>query len=117
MLPRSDRSEAPVIVNVSIALGPLAVTTDPERLELTFILLAYPSSKDVLNMLTTQYAKALPRYGSTQSTRLQRHRPQCHRGTQTVEQGADVAVTMATIGPDGPPVPSPAGYPAQAAHS
>jgi len=31
-------------------------------LESAFILLAYPSSKAVLNMLTTQYAKALPRY-------------------------------------------------------
>jgi NAD(P)-dependent dehydrogenase (short-subunit alcohol dehydrogenase family) len=86
-----------------IGLGSLTVTTDPERLESSFVLLAYPSSKTALNMVTTQYAKGLPRFrvnavdpGYT-STVLN-----AHRGTKTVEQGSQVIVQMATIGPDGP---------------
>lgn len=51
-------SPAPTIVTVSSGRGPLAAATDPGRLESTFTLLAYPSSKTALNMVTTQYAKA-----------------------------------------------------------
>ena len=54
-------------------------------------------------MITTQYAKAFPRLrinavdpGYT-ATDLNGH-----RGTKTVEQGAEIIVRMATIGPDGP---------------
>jgi NAD(P)-dependent dehydrogenase (short-subunit alcohol dehydrogenase family) len=103
MLPLLDRSAAPVIVNVSSGMGSLAVTTDPERFESTLHGLAYPSSKSALNMLTTQYAKACPRLrinavdpGYT-ATDLNNH-----RGTKTVEQGAEAIVRMALIGPDGP---------------
>ena len=103
MLPLLDESEAPVIVNVSSGLGSLAVTTDAGRFESSFTTLAYPSSKAAVNMLTSQYAKALPRYrvnavdpGYT-ATDLNDH-----RGTKTVEQGAGIIVAMATIGPDEP---------------
>ena len=103
MLPLLDRSEAPVIVNVSSGLGSLGLMTDPERFESSFIFPAYCSSKAAFNMLTSQYAKALPRYrinvvdpGYT-ATDLN-----AHRGTKTVEQGAEIIVTMAMIGPDGP---------------
>jgi NAD(P)-dependent dehydrogenase (short-subunit alcohol dehydrogenase family) len=65
--------------------------------------LAYPSSKSALNMLTSQYAKAFPGMrinmvdlGYT-ATDLNGH-----RGTKTVEQGAEAIVAMALIGPDGP---------------
>jgi len=54
-------------------------------------------------MLTTQYAKAFPRMrinsvapGFTGTDFNQ------DRGTQTVHQGTDAIVQMATIGPDGP---------------
>ena len=76
MLPMLDAAPAPTIVNVSSGLGSLAVTTNPDRLESSFVLLAYPSSKTALNMVTTQYAKALPRFRQRGRSWLQRHRPQ-----------------------------------------
>jgi NAD(P)-dependent dehydrogenase (short-subunit alcohol dehydrogenase family) len=102
-LPLLERSADPVIVNVSSGMGSLAVTTDPERFESTLHGLAYPTSKAAVNMLTSQYAKSLPRIrvnavdpGYT-STDLNGH-----RGTQTVTEGTDAIVAMATIGRDGP---------------
>ena len=103
MLALLERSDTPVIVNVSSGMGSLAVTTNPERLESTLNSLAYPSSKSALNMLTSQYAKAFP------AIRINMVDPgytatdlNGHRGTKTVEQGAEAIVRMALIGPDGP---------------
>jgi NAD(P)-dependent dehydrogenase (short-subunit alcohol dehydrogenase family) len=84
-------------------MGSLAVTTDPERRESTIVGLAYPTSKSAVNMLTTQYAKALPGmrvnavdpgYTGTDFNE--------HRGTQTVQEGVEAIVAMAQIGADGP---------------
>jgi NAD(P)-dependent dehydrogenase (short-subunit alcohol dehydrogenase family) len=103
MLPLPDAAPAPTIVNVSSGLGSLAVTTDPDHLESSFVLLGYPSSKTALTMITTQYAKALPRFRVNavdpgySATDLN-----AHRGTQTVEEGAHGHLQMAIIGPDGP---------------
>jgi len=98
-----ERSENPVIVNVSSGMGSLAVTTDPQRLESTLVVLAYPASKTALNMLTSQYAKAFPHMrinavdpGYT-ATDLN-----ARRGTQTVEEGARVIVELATAGKSAP---------------
>ena len=103
MLPLLRASEAPVIVNVSSALGSFATVTDPTRLESKFALLGYCSSKSAVTMLTVQYAKALPELrinavdpGYT-ATDLN-----AHRGAQTVEQGTDAIVRLVTIGRDGP---------------
>jgi NAD(P)-dependent dehydrogenase (short-subunit alcohol dehydrogenase family) len=103
MLPLLGRSAAPVIVNVSSGLGSFAVTGDPARLESTVPGLAYPSSKSAVNMLTRQYARALPHLrvnavdpGYT-ATDLNGH-----RGTKTVEQGAAAIVAAALLGPDAP---------------
>jgi NAD(P)-dependent dehydrogenase (short-subunit alcohol dehydrogenase family) len=102
-LPLLELSPAPVVVNVSSGMGSLAVTTDPERFESTLKGLAYPSSKAALNMLTTQYAKSYP------GIRINAVDPgytatdlNGHRGTQTVEQGAEVIVRMATLTAAGP---------------
>ncbi len=102
-LPLLEASDAPVIVNVSSGLGSLAVTTNPERMESQFPTVAYGSSKAAVNMLTSQYAKAFPAIrvnvvdpGYT-ATDLNGH-----RGTQTIEEGAEIIVRMARIGPDGP---------------
>ncbi len=102
-LPLLERSQAPVVVNVSSGMGSLAITTDPGRLESTLKGLGYPSSKSALNMLTSQYAKSYPRLrinavdpGYT-ATDLNGH-----RGTQSVEEGAQIIVRMATMEPDGP---------------
>jgi NAD(P)-dependent dehydrogenase (short-subunit alcohol dehydrogenase family) len=103
LLPLLARSRSPVIVNVSSGMGSLAITTDPERLESTLIGLGYSSSKTALNMLTTQWAKALPEvrvnavdpgYTATDLNGRQGH--------QTVEEGTDAIVAMATIDSTGP---------------
>ena len=47
---------------VSSGMGSFGVTTDPDRFESTLHALIYPSSKAALNMITTQYAKALTGY-------------------------------------------------------
>jgi NAD(P)-dependent dehydrogenase (short-subunit alcohol dehydrogenase family) len=102
-LPLLERSDAPVIVNVSSGMGSITVTTDPERIESSFVGLQYPASKTAVNMLTSQYAKAFPRirinavdpgYTATDFNG--------HSGTKTVEQGAEVIVRMASVGRDGP---------------
>jgi NAD(P)-dependent dehydrogenase (short-subunit alcohol dehydrogenase family) len=102
-LPLLELSTAPVIVNVSSGLGSLAVTNNPDRFESTLKGLAYPSSKSALNMLTSQYAKSYPQIrvnavdpGYT-ATDLN-----SNRGTQTIEQGAEIIVAMATTAPTGP---------------
>ncbi|OLT13483.1 short-chain dehydrogenase [Pseudonocardia sp. CNS-139] len=102
-LPLLRRSAAPRVVMVSSGMGSVGVTTDPRRYESTLVALTYPSSKAALNMITTQYAKALPEFrvnavdpGFT-ATDLNGH-----RGTQTLEEGTDAIVAMATVAPDGP---------------
>jgi NAD(P)-dependent dehydrogenase (short-subunit alcohol dehydrogenase family) len=102
-LPLLRRSANPRVVMVSSGLGSQAVTSDPERLESTIVTLPYPSSKSALNMITSQYAKALPEFrvnavdpGYT-ATDLNGH-----SGPQTVEQGTDAIVELASIGADGP---------------
>ncbi len=102
-LPLLDRSAQPRIVMVSSGMGSLGITTDPARLESTLHGLVYPSSKTALNMITSQYAKALPGYqvnavdpGYT-GTALNGF-----RGTQTVQEGTDAVVAAATLPPDGP---------------
>ncbi|KAA1419909.1 SDR family oxidoreductase [Mumia zhuanghuii] len=102
-LPLLRASDQPRIVNVSSGMGSFGVTSDPSRLEASLVSLVYPSSKSALNMMTTMYAKALPELrvnavdpGYT-ATDLNDH-----RGTQTVEEGADASVRAATVAPDGP---------------
>ncbi len=102
-LPLLERSTSPVVVNVSSGLGSLTYSADPDFAFSNLIVPAYFSSKAALNMLTTQYARALPamRINSVDpgytATDLN-----AHRGTQTLTEGTDAIVRMATIGPDGP---------------
>jgi NAD(P)-dependent dehydrogenase (short-subunit alcohol dehydrogenase family) len=102
-LPLLELSANPVVVNVSSGLGSMTITTDPARFEHTLNGLAYPSSKAAVNMLTSQYAKSFPAFrvnavdpGYTATDLNSR------RGTQSVQEGTDAIVAMATIGPDGP---------------
>jgi NAD(P)-dependent dehydrogenase (short-subunit alcohol dehydrogenase family) len=102
-LPLLESSAAPVIVNVSSGMGSLVVTADPDRMESQIVALGYPSSKTAVNMLTTQYAKALP------GIRINAVDPgytatdlNDNSGTQTVEEGTDVIVEAATLDPSGP---------------
>ena len=102
-VPLLRRSAAPRIVMVSSGMGSLAITGDPERLESRIVALTYPSSKSALNMIMSQYARALPEFrinaadpGYT-ATDLNGH-----SGVQTVEEGSDAIVALATVAPDGP---------------
>lgn len=100
-LPLLQKSVAPAIINVSSGMGSLAVTQDPARVESKIIAPLYTASKAAVTMLTTQYAKALPNIrvnaadpGYT-STDLNGR-----RGTQTVTEGTDAIVTLATETPE-----------------
>ena len=102
-IPLLERSESPVVVNVGSGMGSLALTTDPERLQSRLVAIANPSTKTPVNMITSQYAKDLPRFrvnvvdpGYT-ATDLNGH-----RGVQSVAEGAAIIVRMASIGADGP---------------
>lgn len=102
-VPLLRRSAAPRVVMVSSGMGSIAITSDPGRIESTIIGLPYPSSKTALNMITSQYAKALPEFrvnaadpGYT-ATDLNGH-----SGYQTVTEGSDAIVALAGIAPDGP---------------
>lgn len=102
-LPLLQRSAAPVVVNVSSGLASLARTGEPGTPHHAYPGVAYPASKAAVNMITLKYAAAFP------GIRINAVEPgytatdlNGHAGTQTVEQGAEIIVRMACIGPDGP---------------
>jgi NAD(P)-dependent dehydrogenase (short-subunit alcohol dehydrogenase family) len=99
LLPLLRESAHARIVNMSSTVGSLAGMATAELPPS----LAYLPSKTALNAVTVQYAKAeptikinaaCPGYCSTDLNG--------HRGTRTAAQGADIAVTLATLGDDGP---------------
>src|SRR5712691_7341832 len=59
-LPLLRRSAAPVVVNVSSGLASMARVTAPGTPAYAYPGVAYPASKAAVNMITVQYAKALP---------------------------------------------------------
>lgn len=104
MLPLLRRSAHPRIVNQSSHVGSLTLQTSAE-VDLGGISGAYAPSKTFLNALTIQYAKELadtnilinnacPGYVATDLNHF--------AGTSTPEQGASVAVRLASL-PDGGP--------------
>lgn len=102
-LPLLRAATQPRIVMVSSGIGSLARTSDPTRIESTLLGLPYPSSKTALNMITSMYSRALPDIqinaadpGYT-ATDLNNN-----SGHQTVTEGTDAIVRLASIGPDGP---------------
>jgi NAD(P)-dependent dehydrogenase (short-subunit alcohol dehydrogenase family) len=99
-LPLLRKSGSPAVINVTSGLGSQAVTHDPERVESTVISPLYTASKAAVTMLTTQYAKAIadvrfnaadPGYTATDLNG--------HSGHQTVTEGTDAIVTLATEDP------------------
>jgi NAD(P)-dependent dehydrogenase (short-subunit alcohol dehydrogenase family) len=102
-IPLLQRSSAPVVVNVSSALGSLTRIAAPGSPAYAYRGVAYPASKVAVNMLTVQYAKAFP------NMRINAVEPgftktdlNGNSGHQTAEQGAEVIVRMAQAGPAGP---------------
>jgi NAD(P)-dependent dehydrogenase (short-subunit alcohol dehydrogenase family) len=93
-----QRAHAPRIVNVSSNMGSLTLQTGP-------IMAAYAPSKSMLNSITAQYARALadtrvlvnaacPGYVATDFTGF--------AAPRTAEQGAAIAIRLATLPDDGP---------------
>ncbi|WP_042364788.1 SDR family NAD(P)-dependent oxidoreductase [Streptacidiphilus neutrinimicus] len=102
-LPLLLRSATPVVVNISSGLSRTSALADPAHPVAFYPGVAYPASKAAVNMVTVQFAKAFP------GIRINAVEPGYTRtdlnhntGTQTVEEGAEIIVRMALIGPDGP---------------
>ncbi|WP_020119001.1 SDR family NAD(P)-dependent oxidoreductase [Streptomyces canus] len=102
-LPLLRKSAHPVIVNVSSGMGSFELTHDASRAEGRALAPLYTASKAAVTMLTTQYARSWPEvkvnaadpgYTATDFNG--------HSGPQTVTEGTDAIVALATIGPDGP---------------
>jgi NAD(P)-dependent dehydrogenase (short-subunit alcohol dehydrogenase family) len=98
-----QRSAAPVVVNVSSGLASLTGIATPGSPGYAYPGVAYPASKTVVNVITVQYAKAFP------GIRINAVEPgftktdlNGNTGHQTVEQGAEIIVRMARVGPGGP---------------
>ncbi|MGB3484840.1 MAG: SDR family oxidoreductase [Mycobacterium sp.] len=98
MLPLLYRAPSPRIVNVSSNMGSLTLQTGP-------IMAAYAPSKSMLNSITAQYARRLtetnvivnaccPGYVATDFTGF--------NSPRTPEQGAAIAIRLATVADDGP---------------
>ncbi|WP_141584629.1 SDR family oxidoreductase [Actinomadura sp. WMMA1423] len=106
MLPLLRRSAAPRIVNMSSSVGSLTRQSSQSGMEAVGpISAAYAPSKTFLNAVTLQYAKELhdtnilinaacPGYCATDLNGF--------RGTRTAQQGAAIAVHLATLPDDGP---------------
>ena len=102
-LPLLRKSANPVVVNVSSGLGSFWAVGNPERNEFRYPTIVYSATKAAVSMLTVEYAKALPEIkfnaaepGLTATDLTGGH------GGQTVAEGAEVIVRLATIGEDGP---------------
>lgn len=98
-LPILRTSSAPTIVNVTSGLGSFAAVHDPERIESMLVAPLYTSSKSAVTMLAVQYATAFP------EMRINAADPgytktdfNGNRGTQTVREGTDAIVELATRG-------------------
>jgi NAD(P)-dependent dehydrogenase (short-subunit alcohol dehydrogenase family) len=98
MLPLLRRATSPRIVNMSSNMGSLTLQTGP-------VMAAYAPSKSMLNSITVQYARRLadtdvivnaacPGYVATDFTGFS--------GSRTPEQGAAIAIRLATLPDDGP---------------
>jgi len=102
-LPLLRRSAAPVVVNVSSGLASLTRVTTPGTPSCAYPGVAYPASKTSVNMITVQYAKAFP------NMRINAVEPgftktdlNGNTGLQTVQQGAEIIVRMASVRASGP---------------
>jgi NAD(P)-dependent dehydrogenase (short-subunit alcohol dehydrogenase family) len=102
-LPLLRAAEHPRIVNVSSGAGSFQRILEPGTAEHAVMLPVYPATKAALTMLTVQYARTLdgilvnaadPGFTGTDFNN--------HRGTQTVTEGTDAIVYLATLPPDGP---------------
>ena len=102
-LPLLRESANPVIVNVASGVGWPRYLRDPEHDEYPVLAVPYAASKAAVVALTVQYAKNLtgmrvnasdPGYTDTDFN--------AHSGHQTVTEGTDATVALATLNQNGP---------------
>ncbi|MFI9296659.1 SDR family NAD(P)-dependent oxidoreductase [Streptomyces gardneri] len=105
MMPLLRRSAAPRIVNMSSSVGSLTRQSNTAAEQAGPVAVAYSPSKTFLNAVTLQYARELsgtnilinagcPGYVATDLNGF--------RGVRTPEQGAAIAIKLATLPDDGP---------------
>ena len=104
-IPLLEKSEQPVIVNVSSGLGSFGMVTNEETVESKVNSLAYCSSKSAVTMLTVQYAKGLPHIqinaadpGSTNTDLV----GDASNQSKPVSEGTKAIIELATIDQNGP---------------
>ncbi|KAB8185295.1 SDR family NAD(P)-dependent oxidoreductase [Microbispora catharanthi] len=101
-LPLLRAGSVPSVINITSGLGSFTLTHDPERVESQYPLPAYSSSKSAVTMLTMQYAKAIPDVRFNAVDPGQTATEFTGRLGHSVEEGAEAAVRIATLGPDTP---------------
>jgi NAD(P)-dependent dehydrogenase (short-subunit alcohol dehydrogenase family) len=102
-VPLLRNSEHARIVNVSSRVGSFAATLEYDMFDWQVVPPVYAISKTALTMLTLKYSRALPGMlvnaadpGYTKTDLND------HQGTQTVTEGTDAVVRLATLDDDGP---------------
>jgi NAD(P)-dependent dehydrogenase (short-subunit alcohol dehydrogenase family) len=106
-LPLLRKSDNPVVVNVSSALGSFWATHEPSRPASHFPSIVYGSSKAAVSMITAQYAKVVPevKFNAVEpgitATELGGGDPGSHPG-RPASESAEVVAAWASIGKEGP---------------
>ena len=104
-LPLLRRSAAPLVVNLSSALGSFAANHDPEKPASQYQAIVYGASKAAVSMLTVQYARAVP---EVRFVAVEPGYTATEFGGVANPHGRPVEVSAATVaavadgGPDGP---------------
>jgi NAD(P)-dependent dehydrogenase (short-subunit alcohol dehydrogenase family) len=102
-LPLLRRSEHPVIVNVASGVGWPRFLLDEAHDEFGVATIPYAASKAAVIALTVQYAKNLPGFRVNASDPGYTDTDfNNHSGHQTVTEGTDATVALATVAADGP---------------
>jgi NAD(P)-dependent dehydrogenase (short-subunit alcohol dehydrogenase family) len=103
-LPLLRKSDNPVVVNVSSALGSFWANHEPSRPASQFPAIVYGASKAAVSMLTVQYARAVPevKFNAVEPGYTATELGGAQSGGRPVEISARNIVRMAAIGKDGP---------------
>lgn len=101
-LPLLRKGTDPSVINVTSGMGSFTLTHDPARVESQYTLAAYGSSKSAVTMLTTQYAKTIPEVRFNAVDPGQTATAFTGNVGQTVAEGAEAAVRVATLGAAAP---------------
>lgn len=104
-LPLLKASDSPRIVMMSSGLGSITNNSDPGWSAYATNLAGYNTSKMALNGITVTFAKELGALGFKVNAACPGYVAtdlNGHRGPRSTEQGATIAIRLATLGPDGP---------------